>query len=278
MWWCWGRHNHDQFLKDFDMAVVAYTTAWCEHCKELESQCTQNAALYFKDHHVRVPLARIDCTRNEEFCSEHLIPSYPYIKLYIRKYPISYYGPRTSQGHSILPQKDTQKDSLASVCLRRYDCDARTSEQANEPEHFSCSSDSETAKIIFTSIWPANSAVTYKCLFSDDPYIRNQFSLEEDDRVVLWKKNNRKISRQTTNKNFDKFEEFLFHKRYPGLKPLGEDFKSKVVRGGRNALILFTETAKHQSVREFEAGYQTVQKKHLLQLRIFGRTGQPTYS
>jgi hypothetical protein len=246
-----GRHNHDQFLKDFDMAVVAYTTAWCEHCKELETQYS-NAALYFKDHHVRVPLARIDCTRNEEFCSEHLIPSYPYIKLYIRKYPISYYGPRTSKGiqsflRKILRRTPSPVSSYQDMIAAR----AVTGQRTRALLMFL---GLRNGRDYFYFDLACKLSSYYKCLFTDDTYIRNQFSLEEDDRVVIWKKNDRKIVVKEQIKNFDKLEEFLFHKRYPGLKPLGEDFKSKVVRGGRNALILFTETSKHQSVREFEAG------------------------
>jgi hypothetical protein len=185
-----GRHNHDQFLKEYDMALVAYTTAWCEHCKELEVVYSE-VALYFKDHHIRVPLARIDCTRNEEFCSEHLIPTYPFIKLYVRKYPISYYGPRTANGIKSFLQR----------ILRRVPATVASYEEIQAMR--TTRSRRTTALLLFLGLRNGKDyfyfdlacklSSYYKCLYSDDSDIRNKFSLESDDRVVLWKKNNRKI-------------------------------------------------------------------------------------
>lgn len=86
--------NFDQFLRDYEEALVYFYLPECKYCIVMD-KFYSSLALEWKEKEQRIPLAKFNCQRHLSFCEEHAIPSFPYLKMYIRGHPLTYFGKRT---------------------------------------------------------------------------------------------------------------------------------------------------------------------------------------
>ena len=85
--------SHDRFIAEYPEAMVYYFIDDCAHCVDFKPIYSR-LALDFKETKKRIPLANFDCTEHTSFCSEQLIPVFPFIKFFVKQHPIIYSGKR----------------------------------------------------------------------------------------------------------------------------------------------------------------------------------------
>jgi len=88
--------THDQFLDDYEFAVITYMSPTCHVCKNMKDWF-HDLGLYFKEYKIRTPIAMIDCNNYPEYCRKFNIPVFPEMRLYIKKHPLSYHGERNRE-------------------------------------------------------------------------------------------------------------------------------------------------------------------------------------
>ncbi len=73
---------------------MKFYAPWCGHCKALAPEF-EKAATYFKTNQPYIPLAKIDCTKEEETANKFDVKGFPTIKFFINGTAIDYDGDRT---------------------------------------------------------------------------------------------------------------------------------------------------------------------------------------
>uniref|UniRef100_A0AC35U9B3 Protein disulfide-isomerase n=1 Tax=Rhabditophanes sp. KR3021 TaxID=114890 RepID=A0AC35U9B3_9BILA len=86
--------NFDDFIKENPLVLVEFYATFCGHCKSLAPEYAKASKL------VKIPLAKVECTVEENLGKRFNIQGYPTIKLFNEKYtePIDFDGTRDADG------------------------------------------------------------------------------------------------------------------------------------------------------------------------------------
>ncbi|KNC79169.1 hypothetical protein SARC_08433 [Sphaeroforma arctica JP610] len=97
--------NFDDFIDDHDIVLVAFTAAWCGHCKKLHPEWNE-AAKYLAKENSEAKLAWIDAAKNKEIADDYDITSYPTLKYFRHGIESDYHlGTETIEIVSFLSQQ-----------------------------------------------------------------------------------------------------------------------------------------------------------------------------
>jgi len=269
-----GRHNHNQFLRDHEVAVIVYTTPWCDHCKEFEKPYS-NLGLYFKDHDDRIPLAKIDCSLNEDFCSDHLIPGYPFIKMFIRMHPIPYLGERKESKvrkfiHRVVAKTPKKLSSLAELES------ARKGRKSSKQRSVAIFAGSPSQKEFHMFDLSCKVSSHYPCFYTESKDVMNKAGLSKTPQISILFKSGKVNLFPEGKIMFNKIEDFMFHKKHPALVQIGAKFKKRIIKGGNNALILFTNSTSDPIVKQFEDSVKQYKRDILCALATQDQTDSET--
>jgi protein disulfide-isomerase A1 len=253
------RHNHDQFIRDFELKVVQYSSPSCKHCNEFDHSYSK-LALYFKDHKSRIPFAKVDCSENEEFCKDHLIPVYPFIKLFIRKHAISYYGPRTEAGlkkfiKTVLLRTPKRVQSLDELQLL-------TSKVQKGKKYLKIlyfGRIDEKGYHFFDLACKSNEKLI--CRYTSDKNLATQAGLHDNLRLIAFKTKGKKTFYRPKKISFELLEEFFFDLLHKKVHEIGPVFRRKVIDGGSDSLILFVKQLDDPIVKKYEKTVRSIRNK-----------------
>ncbi|OLL25736.1 Protein disulfide-isomerase, partial [Neolecta irregularis DAH-3] len=81
----------DDFVKDHELLLAEFYAPWCGHCKMLAHEYEQ-AATKLKEQNI--PLIKVDCTEEEDLCSEQEVQGYPTLKVFRDAKSAPYQGAR----------------------------------------------------------------------------------------------------------------------------------------------------------------------------------------
>lgn len=89
------RDNFLHVVNSVDILMIEFYAPWCGHCKQLAPEYAA-AAKELKEESIN--LAKVDATKEQELAKEHLVSSYPTIKLFKKGQPVEdYSGARTAK-------------------------------------------------------------------------------------------------------------------------------------------------------------------------------------
>ena len=69
----------DEFIGSHDLVLAEFFAPWCGHCKALAPEY-ETAATALKEKNI--PLAKVDCTEEQDLCQKHDVSGYPTIKVF----------------------------------------------------------------------------------------------------------------------------------------------------------------------------------------------------
>ena len=268
-----GKHNFDAFLKDFEMALVAFSSQWCDHCKELDSELTK-LAIYFKDHEERIPVAKVDCTKQPEFCSDHMVPVFPFLNFYVRGHPIPYLGRHQTEVrlrshiHSILANSPNRLDSLAQLNTGKqfssklgskprtrrsvYYLPPPLKPTSNEDHHSSRGLDtSEILKPFHLYDLSCKLNTWLECYWTNNLTLFESAGGREDHPLILISRKKKVTSFPYHPNTLEDLTDYLFHFRYPGLREADGRFERDIIKKSRDFLTVFVPQRTDSAVESF---------------------------
>ena len=86
--------NFDETLKTNPVILVEFYAPWCGHCKTLAPKYDQAATLLKGI----APIAKVDCTAQEQVCSRFGVRGYPTVKLFRDGQASEYNAARETDG------------------------------------------------------------------------------------------------------------------------------------------------------------------------------------
>ncbi|KAI8982052.1 thioredoxin-like protein [Mycotypha africana] len=86
--------NFDSKVLGEDLMLVEFYAPWCGHCKALAPEY-EIAATQLKE---TLPLAKVDCTENQDVCSKYGVRGYPTLKVFRKGETSDYKGSRKADG------------------------------------------------------------------------------------------------------------------------------------------------------------------------------------
>ncbi|KAI9249651.1 thioredoxin-like protein [Sporodiniella umbellata] len=85
----------DENVLPQDLMLVEFFAPWCGHCKALAPEY-EIAATKLKEKNI--PIAKVDCTENEDLCQKNNVSGYPTLKVFRKGEATDYKGPRKADG------------------------------------------------------------------------------------------------------------------------------------------------------------------------------------
>ncbi len=73
------KDTFNDFLADHELVLAEFFAPWCGHCKALAPKY-EEAATELKAKNI--PLVKVDCTTEEDVCSEQEVTGYPTLKVF----------------------------------------------------------------------------------------------------------------------------------------------------------------------------------------------------
>lgn len=252
------RHNHDQFVRDFEVKVVQYSTSDCIHCHEFDLSYSK-LALFFKEHDPRVPLAKIDCSVHEEFCSDHLIPVYPFVKIYVKNHAIPYFGPRSEARLrqfiiSILRRSPTTVDSKDILLYSK----SKSIQGQKRLKLLYFGQNTEKSYSIFDLVCKTD--IRLSCYQTNNESLASQIGLIPPFKLIALTRAGKPTVYRKGKFTFELLEEFVFQQFHRKVHEIGPVFKNKVVEEGSDSLILFVPRLDDPIVKKFEKSVRKLRR------------------
>ncbi|KXS15919.1 protein disulfide isomerase [Gonapodya prolifera JEL478] len=147
------KSNFEESVKDEKIILVEFYAPWCGHCKALAPEY-EKAATSLKSN--GIPLAKVDCTAEEEVCSEHGVKGYPTLKVFRSGSPTDYNGARQADG-IVSYMKKQLLPAVSEITLKNAE------------------SFIDSEKVVVVGFFKSTDSEEYKALVSAANVLRDEF-------------------------------------------------------------------------------------------------------
>ncbi|KAH9458973.1 hypothetical protein Pst134EA_019127 [Puccinia striiformis f. sp. tritici] len=109
--------NFDTVVATTPLILVEFMVPWCHFCQDLGPEYKRSAKILKEQG---IPSAKVDCTEQDELCAEHLLPSYPTLKVFSNGRMAVYKGPKKADSIvSYIENKEYLGSNKARISSRR---------------------------------------------------------------------------------------------------------------------------------------------------------------
>ncbi len=250
--------NHDEFLEKYEEVFIYYYLPDCKYCILLE-KFLPDLALEFKETEKRVPFASLNCNRHMSYCDGHAIPTFPFLKFYIRKHPLTYMGARTKndikyyiEDKLYLEPLELNEDSFFTLMDR--------TKNIGIFHAFYFGKKKSKLYHIFDLNFKYHQEIDFYFIESPKDLKRYIKSGIFEDSVLQKSKLKSNIfmikddkSYHFNNKpTFDNLDKFIFNLKHPNIITLNKNFYKVVANGPEQFFVLFVNSMEDPNIPEFE--------------------------
>ena len=224
-----------------EYVLVEFYATWCGYCKTfapIYAEISRNSDLAG----LNVSVAKVKQS-DEPFFTKYRIGQYPTILLFVKGFPVGYYGERTEE--SIVNWIKFVAQPLARHVNSYYDLEAVISENYFFALHFSTVYNTN----LFEAL--AKSYPDIPFLYTDSTEIKNELQLDDESEFVFFKKDHQKgyiVYKEEISQN--KLSQFINNERFPTISTYDQNVFQRVFQTDSSALFLITE--------DFEANQEII--------------------
>lgn len=248
--------NHDQFIKEYDEVLVYYYLPGCKYCV-LMDRFFGDLALEYKEKDERIPFATFNCNRHIEFCANHAIPSFPFVKFYIRGHPLSYYGERNKKSVDNYIQNIIQTRPI-KIDEENFKKVVNQNERGKLIMFFVGKVTNKSYHIFDLAAKYHNTVKFYHLEKIDLEYLRFLRIFEDSSLKQSKFKNgifgyiNVKGYHFGLYSSFDNLENFVYKLKHPDILELGPNYLDIISKDPTQFMVLFIPSLENDFLKDFE--------------------------
>lgn len=248
--------NHDQFIKEYDEVLVYYYLPGCKYCVYMD-KFFGDLALEYKEKDDRIPFATFNCNRHINFCANHAIPSFPFVKFYIRGHPLTYYGERNKKNvdnyikNIMMTVPKTKDEESFKKIINSIERDKLVmfyiGKKTTKPYHIFDLAAKYYNKINFYHLENIDlEYLRFLKIFEDSTIKESKF------KNGIFGFINSKAEHFNGYISFDNLDNFIYKLKHPDLIELGPTYQDLVSQDPQQFMVIFLPTLEDDLIKEFE--------------------------
>jgi protein disulfide-isomerase A1 len=243
----------DKFFETHPVVLVKFTATYCPRCKDVLPEYQKLRQQMEKESNI--PVVKIDCEEERDFCQRHKILSFPAIKMFKNSFSVDYRGSKTTEEMYtwVTQRKDTFIDRLDTM----EEVDFFSKERISVLYLLS-EGDTEALNIFMNA---AHQYLDVKFGYSYNQDIIDHFALKSNYSLIFFRQFDEPVRYFVSSSVIPhkRISAFINHLKYPKVLFYSKEVADKLFSERKASFLLFYQ---QEDCKEISAFRQLAIEKH----------------